>query len=71
MSFLNKALENFAVMPNKFQVIKYHEMIPAVADWRRIAAKYAEYEVYPYSEHSPFVDQVCEDHFYNCSLSRM
>ncbi|MCP9261525.1 Patched family protein [Dirofilaria immitis] len=32
-------------------------MIPAVADWRRIAAKYSDYAVYPYSDHTPFVDQ--------------
>lgn len=33
-------------------------MVPAVLEWRRIAAKYSDYEVYPYSDHSPFVDQV-------------
>ncbi|ETN78297.1 patched family protein [Necator americanus] len=37
--------------------IKYHELIPAVKDWRRIAAKYPDYQVYAYSDHSPFVDQ--------------
>lgn len=41
-----------------FQVIKYNELIPAVVDWRRIAAKYSDYGVYPYSDHTPFVDQV-------------
>ncbi|VDN08041.1 unnamed protein product [Thelazia callipaeda] len=39
------------------KVIKYNEMIPAVRDWRRIAAKYSDYRVYPYSEHASFVDQ--------------
>ncbi|VDM46780.1 unnamed protein product [Toxocara canis] len=47
----------FFFITNFHEVVKYHEMIPAVASWRRIAAKYSEYEVYPYSEHSPFVDQ--------------
>ncbi|KAE9420365.1 hypothetical protein Angca_009636 [Angiostrongylus cantonensis] len=37
--------------------IKYHELIPAVKDWRRIAAKYPDYQIYAYSEHSPFIDQ--------------
>ena len=41
-----------------FQHIRYHELIPAVEDWRRIAGKYPDYDVYPFSDHSPFVDQV-------------
>ncbi|KAK6027172.1 patched family protein, partial [Ostertagia ostertagi] len=34
-----------------------HELIPALKDWRRIAAKYSDYDVVPYTEHAPFIDQ--------------
>ncbi|PIO57459.1 hypothetical protein TELCIR_21131, partial [Teladorsagia circumcincta] len=37
--------------------IKYHELIPALKDWRRIAAKYSDFDVVPYTEHAPFIDQ--------------
>ncbi|KAJ1371103.1 hypothetical protein KIN20_032983 [Parelaphostrongylus tenuis] len=47
----------FLFMTNFHGHIKYHELIPAVKDWRRIAAKYPDYHIYPYSEHSPFIDQ--------------
>lgn len=40
-------------------------MIPAVTAWREIAKKYADLEVYPYSDRSPFVDQVYLRYFYN------
>ncbi|VDK43064.1 unnamed protein product [Anisakis simplex] len=52
-----QCISAFFFVTNFHEIVKYHEMIPAVADWRRIAAKYSDYEVYPYSEHSPFVDQ--------------
>lgn len=47
----------FFFITNFHNVIKYHELIPAVLDWRRIADKYKDLEVYPYSDHAPFVDQ--------------
>uniref|UniRef100_A0AC35U847 SSD domain-containing protein n=1 Tax=Rhabditophanes sp. KR3021 TaxID=114890 RepID=A0AC35U847_9BILA len=47
----------FFFITNFHDVIKYHEMVPAVKDWRRIAEEYKEFEVYPYSDHAPFVDQ--------------
>ncbi|KAK0396179.1 hypothetical protein QR680_001609 [Steinernema hermaphroditum] len=47
----------FFFMTNFHEVIKYHELIPAVLDWRRIAQKYSHLEVYAYSDHTPFVDQ--------------
>ncbi|EYB92024.1 hypothetical protein Y032_0199g1672 [Ancylostoma ceylanicum] len=50
-------ITSFFFMTNFHGHIKYHELIPAVKDWRRIAAKYPDYKVYPYSEHAPFVDQ--------------
>ena len=40
-----------------FQVIKYHELVPTVRDWRRIAAEYVDLQVYPYSDHTPFVSK--------------
>lgn len=48
----------FFFITNFHNVIKYHELIPTVQDWRRIANKYSDLNVYPYSDHSPFVDQV-------------
>lgn len=39
-------------------MIKYHEMIPALLHWRRIAASYPDFRVFAYSDHAPFVDQV-------------
>uniref|UniRef100_A0A0K0FCQ3 SSD domain-containing protein n=1 Tax=Strongyloides venezuelensis TaxID=75913 RepID=A0A0K0FCQ3_STRVS len=47
----------FFFITNFHNVIKYHELIPAVEDWRRIADKYKDLDVYPYSDHAPFVDQ--------------
>uniref|UniRef100_A0A915PYW1 SSD domain-containing protein n=1 Tax=Setaria digitata TaxID=48799 RepID=A0A915PYW1_9BILA len=52
-----ECISSFFFVTNFHGIIKYNEMIPAVADWRRIAAKYSDYAVYPYSDHSPFVDQ--------------
>ncbi|WKX95376.1 hypothetical protein Q1695_012097 [Nippostrongylus brasiliensis] len=50
-------ITSFFFMTNFHNHIKYHELIPALRDWRRIAAKYPDYQVYAYSEHSPFIDQ--------------
>ncbi|CAD6191995.1 unnamed protein product [Caenorhabditis auriculariae] len=50
-------ITSFFFMTNFHKHIKYHELIPALQDWRRIAAKYEDYNVYAYSDHSPFVDQ--------------
>ncbi|TMS35868.1 hypothetical protein L596_003165 [Steinernema carpocapsae] len=47
----------FFFITNFHEVIKYHELVPAVLDWRQIAEKYRDLEVYPYSDHAPFVDQ--------------
>ncbi|CEF59990.1 Sterol-sensing domain and Patched family-containing protein [Strongyloides ratti] len=47
----------FFFITNFHKVIKYHELVPAVLDWRRIADKYKDLDVYPYSDHTPFVDQ--------------
>ncbi|KAL3994386.1 Patched family protein [Acanthocheilonema viteae] len=52
-----ECISSFFFVTNFHGVIKYDEMIPAVVDWRRIAAKYSDYAVYPYSDHTPFVDQ--------------
>lgn len=52
-----ECISAFFFITNFHDVIKYHELIPAVLDWRRIAAKYSDFDVYPYSDHSPFVDQ--------------
>ncbi|CAJ0567212.1 unnamed protein product, partial [Mesorhabditis spiculigera] len=52
-----ECISQFFFLTNFAGVIKYHELIPAVQAWRSIAAKYAEFEVYPFSDHSPFVDQ--------------
>jgi hypothetical protein len=52
-----ECIVNFMFVTNFHEVVKYDEMIPAVLDWRRIAAEYAEFDVYPYSDHAPFVDQ--------------
>uniref|UniRef100_A0A1I7VN58 SSD domain-containing protein n=1 Tax=Loa loa TaxID=7209 RepID=A0A1I7VN58_LOALO len=52
-----ECISSFFFVTNFHGVIRYDEMIPAVVDWRRIAAKYSDYEVYPYSDHTPFVDQ--------------
>lgn len=51
-------IESFFFVTNFHGVIKYHELIPTVNDWRRITKKYADLGVYAYSDHTPFVDQV-------------
>ncbi|VDK85765.1 unnamed protein product [Cylicostephanus goldi] len=50
-------ITSFFFMTNFHEHIKYHELIPALREWRAIAAKYPDYQVYAYSEHSPFIDQ--------------
>ncbi|KAK6103094.1 Patched family protein [Brugia pahangi] len=52
-----ECITSFFFITNFHGVIRYEKMIPAVVDWRRIAAKYSDYGVYPYSDHTPFVDQ--------------
>ncbi|MFH4977680.1 hypothetical protein AB6A40_004389 [Gnathostoma spinigerum] len=52
-----ECISSFFFVTNFRDVVKYHEMIPAVAEWRRIAAKYSDLGVVPYSHHVPFVDQ--------------
>ncbi|KAK6051618.1 hypothetical protein COOONC_10878 [Cooperia oncophora] len=52
-----KCITSFFFMTNFHGHIKYHELIPAMRDWRRIAAKYPDYDVVPYTEHAPFIDQ--------------
>ncbi|VDM68155.1 unnamed protein product [Strongylus vulgaris] len=51
-------ITSFFFMTNFHEHIKFHELIPAVREWREIAARYSDYQVYAYSEHAPFVDQV-------------
>lgn len=53
-----KCIESFFFVTNFFGVIKYHELVPTVTDWRRITKKYSDLAVYAYSDHTPFVDQV-------------
>ncbi|CAI4232766.1 unnamed protein product [Auanema sp. JU1783] len=50
-------ITSFFFMTNFHDHIKYHELIPAVTDWRRIASKYSDFQIFAYSDHSPFVDQ--------------
>uniref|UniRef100_A0A0N4ZIT9 Raf homolog serine/threonine-protein kinase n=1 Tax=Parastrongyloides trichosuri TaxID=131310 RepID=A0A0N4ZIT9_PARTI len=52
-----KCVSAFFFITNFHKVIKYHELVPAVKDWRRIADKYGDLDVHPYSDHAPFVDQ--------------
>ncbi|KAI6193775.1 Patched-related protein 9 [Aphelenchoides besseyi] len=52
-----ECISSFFFITNFHDVIKYHELVPTVQDWRRIAADYADLEVYAYSDHTPFVDQ--------------
>lgn len=54
----------FFFITNFHDVIKYHELVPTVNDWRRIANKYSDLNVYAYSDHSPFVDQVIYKKFF-------
>lgn len=51
-------IRSFFFITNFHEVIKYHELVPTVNDWRRICAKYSDLDVYSYSDHTPFVDQV-------------
>ena len=55
---LPACISEFFFITNFHEVIKYHELIPAVKHWRRIADKYSDLGVYAYSDHTPFVDQV-------------
>ncbi|KAI1698205.1 patched family domain-containing protein [Ditylenchus destructor] len=55
---LPECITSFFFITNFHEVIKYHELVPTVKDWRRIAAKYEDLNVYAYSDHTPFVDQV-------------
>ncbi|KAF8363256.1 hypothetical protein PRIPAC_90179 [Pristionchus pacificus] len=52
-----ECIPSFFFLTNFHDVIKYHELIPVVNDWRRIADKYKSHGVYAFSDHSPFVDQ--------------
>uniref|UniRef100_A0A7E4W9R4 SSD domain-containing protein n=1 Tax=Panagrellus redivivus TaxID=6233 RepID=A0A7E4W9R4_PANRE len=52
-----ECVTSFFFITNFHEVIKYHELVPAVKHWRRIAAKFEDLKVYPYSDHTPFVDQ--------------
>lgn len=52
-----ECISAFFFMTNFHEVVKFHEMVPTVNDWRRIAEKYSDLDVYPYSDHTPFVDQ--------------
>ncbi|GMR39059.1 hypothetical protein PMAYCL1PPCAC_09254 [Pristionchus mayeri] len=52
-----ECIPSFFFLTNFHDVIKYHELIPVVTDWRRIADKYKSHGVYTFSDHSPFVDQ--------------
>ncbi|KAL7075921.1 hypothetical protein ACQ4LE_004791, partial [Meloidogyne hapla] len=56
---LNKpeCINSFFFVTNFHRVIKYHELVPTVNEWRRIAAHYSDMQVYAYSDHTPFVDQ--------------
>ncbi|CAJ0963371.1 unnamed protein product, partial [Mesorhabditis belari] len=54
---LPDCISEFFFMTNFAGVIKYHELIPAVKAWRAIAEKYPDFGVFPFSDHSPFVDQ--------------
>uniref|UniRef100_A0A0R3RIK9 SSD domain-containing protein n=1 Tax=Elaeophora elaphi TaxID=1147741 RepID=A0A0R3RIK9_9BILA len=52
-----ECISSFCFVTNYHGIIRFDELIPAVAEWRRIAARYSDYGVYPYSDHTPFVDQ--------------
>ncbi|KAF7633550.1 SSD domain-containing protein [Meloidogyne graminicola] len=56
---LNKpeCINSFFFVTNFHKVIKYHELVPTVTEWRRIAAHYSDMQVFAYSDHTPFVDQ--------------
>ncbi|KAI6238028.1 Patched-related protein 9 [Aphelenchoides fujianensis] len=49
-----ECVSSFFFITNFHDVIKYHELVPVVQDWRRIASeKYADLDVHCYSDHSP------------------
>ncbi|KAL3091681.1 hypothetical protein niasHS_005867 [Heterodera schachtii] len=52
-----ECISGFFFVTNFHRVIKYHELVPTVREWRRIAQHYADMEVFAYSDHTPFVDQ--------------
>uniref|UniRef100_A0A914HRW6 SSD domain-containing protein n=1 Tax=Globodera rostochiensis TaxID=31243 RepID=A0A914HRW6_GLORO len=52
-----ECISSFFFVTNFHRVIKYHELVPTVREWRRIAQHYADMEVFAYSDHTPFVDQ--------------
>uniref|UniRef100_A0A915M6K9 SSD domain-containing protein n=1 Tax=Meloidogyne javanica TaxID=6303 RepID=A0A915M6K9_MELJA len=52
-----ECINSFFFVTNFHRVIKYHELVPTVNEWRRIAAHYSDMQVYAYSDHTPFVDQ--------------
>uniref|UniRef100_A0A915CYN5 SSD domain-containing protein n=1 Tax=Ditylenchus dipsaci TaxID=166011 RepID=A0A915CYN5_9BILA len=52
-----ECISSFFFITNFHNVIKYHELVPTVKDWRRLAEKYEDLKVYAYSDHTPFVDQ--------------
>jgi hypothetical protein len=41
-------ISSFFFITNFHHVIKYHELVPTVKDWRRIANEYSDLDVYAY-----------------------
>ncbi|EGT51422.1 CBN-PTR-22 protein [Caenorhabditis brenneri] len=68
-----KCLESFIFTTGFTKVVRYNEMYPVVMDWRRIAANYPQFEVYPYTERSNFVDQTVDmvDNIWNTVISEV
>ncbi|KAF1755055.1 hypothetical protein GCK72_021623 [Caenorhabditis remanei] len=70
---LPSCLQSFVFSTGFTTVVRYNEMYPVVSDWRRIAAKYPQLEVYPYTERSNFVDQTVDmvDNIWNTVISEV
>lgn len=68
-----KCIESFIFTTGFTDVVKYNEMYPVVSEWRKIAANYSEFEVYPYTERSNFVDQTVDmvDNIWNTVISEV
>lgn len=70
---LPECLQSFIFTTGFTKVVRYNEMYPMVMDWRKIAANYSQFEVYPYTERSNFVDQTVDmvDNIWNTVISEV
>uniref|UniRef100_A0A1I7T688 SSD domain-containing protein n=1 Tax=Caenorhabditis tropicalis TaxID=1561998 RepID=A0A1I7T688_9PELO len=68
-----KCLRSFIFTTGFTDVVKYNEMYPMVKEWRKIAASYPQFDVYPYTERSNFVDQTVDmvDNIWNTVISEV